>query len=139
MEKERVYTYAFEARIYPSQNQDELIATATLSYAFQGKRQVAKQDIVVYRTREQAVQEQVNKEIEDVFLVLEGQRHKDPQSKKASIEARLKILRNQGGDPAQIKLLEKALEELKKEGTLERLSPWEMRQLDADNASTKRS
>ena len=139
LEKERVYTYAFEARIYPSHNDHEHIATAMLNYTFQGKQQSVKQDIVIERSVEPKKQGQVNKEIEDIFLALEGQRSNDPQSKRVSIEARLKILRHQGGDPAQITLLEKALEELRSEGTLERLSPWERRQLDADTSSTHNS
>jgi hypothetical protein len=110
-----------------------------LNYTFQGKQQSVKQDIVIERSVEPKKQGQVNKEIEDIFLALEGQRSNDPQSKRVSIEARLKILRHQGGDPAQITLLEKALEELRSEGTLERLSPWERRQLDADTSSTHNS
>src|SRR5260370_30232638 len=50
LEKQRSYIYAFEARVYPSQVTQEQIATATLSYSFQGSQQVVKQNILVNRS-----------------------------------------------------------------------------------------
>ena len=137
LEKDRVYVYAFEARLYPSQNEREQIATATLHYSFQSRRQSVKQEIFVDRTREKWRYEQVDKEIEYLFLVLEGLRAKDPKSMMDSLQARLKILRDEGGDPVQIELLEKAIAKLAAEGTLEGLSEFEMRQLRADTRTTR--
>ena len=137
LEKDRTYVYAFEARLYPSHNERERIATVTLHYSFQGRRQSVKQEIFVDRTREKWRCEQVDKEIEYLFLVLEGLRTKDPKSMIDSLQARLKILRDEGGDPAQIELLEKAIAKLAAEGTLEGLSEFERRKLRADARSTR--
>ncbi len=96
-----------------------------------------EQDIFVDRTHEQWRHNYVDKEIEYLFLVLEGLRTDDPQSMLASFRARLEILRDEGGDPAQIELLEKAITKLVLEGTLEELSEFELRRLRADSRTTR--
>ena len=50
----------------------------------------------------------------------------------ASLQARLKILRRNGADSAQIELIEKVINKLSKEGTLDGLSEVEKRRLRAD-------
>ncbi|NJO03843.1 MAG: hypothetical protein HC880_21170 [Bacteroidia bacterium] len=137
LEKDRVYIYAYEARIFPSKNEQEQIATATLNYTFQGKKQTIKQEIFVDRTREEWRLEQKDKEIEYLFLVLEGLRTKDPQLMMESLQARLQILRSEGADPTQAELLDKAIQKLTIDGTLEGLSEFEMRRLQADSRTTK--
>ncbi len=137
LEKQRSYIYAFEARIYPSQVAQEQIATATLKYSFQGSQRLVTQNVLINRSHQPGLQAQVDPEIEKIFKVLEGLRSTDPQSKKESFEARLEILRRQGGDPAQIKLLERALEELSREGMLESFSDREIIQLNANIGSSQ--
>jgi hypothetical protein len=137
LEKERVYVYAFEARLYPSTDEREHIATAALRYSFQGEQCVLKKGIFVDRTREQWRCDQVDKEVEYLFLVLEGLRTDDPQSTLASLQARLRILQEEGGDPAQIELLQKAIMKLNSEGTLEGLSEFELRRLRADAGTSR--
>jgi hypothetical protein len=65
------------------------------------------------------------------FSWLEGLRTNDPKSMMASLQARRKILRHEGADPDQIELLEKVIDKLAKEGTLDGLSQLEMRRLRA--------
>jgi len=137
LEKGRVYIYAFEARLYPSTKERERITTATLRYSFQGDQGLIKQDIFVDRTHEQWRHDQVDKEIEYLFLVLGGLRTDDPQSMLASFQARLEILRDEGGDPAQIELLDKAIVKLASEGTLEGLSEFDLRRLRADSRTSR--
>lgn len=140
LEKGRVYKYAFEARVYPSNRDGRYrIATATLRYSYLGEQQTVKQDIVVDRTSDRWRSDRVDKEIEDWFLVLEELRTNDPNSLMASLQARLKIIRNEGADPAQIELLEKAIDKLATKGTLEDLSNAERRRLRADGCTVANS
>lgn len=137
LEKQRVYKYAFEARVYPFGNEREHIATATLIYSLLEMPQVVTQDMFVNLTSERLRHKQVNKEMENLFFVLEGLRTNNPESMLASLQARLNILRDEGGDPAQILLLEKAIDKLITEGTLEGFSDIEMRRLQADGRTTQ--
>lgn len=137
LESQRSYIYAFEVRTYPSRNIREQIATVTLRYSFQGNEQIVKQNIIVNRTRQSRIQMQVDHEIENIFKVLEGLRSDDYQSQKESFEARLEILYSTGGDQAQIELLERALEEILREGNLASFSEQERVQLNVINRVTE--
>jgi hypothetical protein len=131
LEKGRVYKYAFEARLYPSRHEREHIATTTLRYSFQGQRQTLQQEIFVNRTQDLWRCNIVDDEVKGWFSWLEGLRTNDPKSMMASLQARRKILRHEGADPDQIELLEKVIDKLAKEGTLDGLSQLEMRRLRA--------
>jgi len=131
LEKGRVYKYAFEARIYPSRNERERIATTTLCYSFQGERQTLQQEIFVNRTQDLWRCNRIDDEVQGWFSWLEGLRTNDPKSIMASLQARLKILRREGADTDQIELLEKVIDKLAREGTLDGLSQLEMRRLRA--------
>ena len=80
---------------------------------------------------------QVNKHIENVFLSFIELKSNDPETQKRSLQARIEILRDEGGDPSHIQLLEKALQRLIQVGTLEDLSEQEMRHLRVDGNTTR--
>src|SRR5579884_869041 len=136
LEKQRDYIYAFEARVYPSQENQEHIASATLRFLSQGRQHSIQQKIWIQRTEQIEPQEQIDLEAQNIFKELEVLRRNDPATQKVSFEARLARLRSRGGDPAQIRLLEKALEELSHRGNLENFSPREQTWLDVDDSST---
>jgi hypothetical protein len=135
LEKQRVYTYAFEARVYPSQNQSEQIAIAKLQYIVDGKKEVVTHDIVANRTLEREQLERVDKGVETLFLVLEEFRTTDPETLLSSLQAQLNILQGEGRYPAQIKLLETVIEKLARERTISVISEEEKRQLRSDDPS----
>ena len=136
LEKERVYIFAFEARLYPAKNHRQHVATAILRYSFQGDQKVMTQDVFVDRMSEERLHKQVDTHVEYIFHILDGLRTNDPQVMIAGYQARLEILRNEGGDPDQIDLLERAIEKIMVDGTLEGLSEYEKRRLRADSRST---
>ncbi len=136
LEKGRIYKYCFEARLKPSAKDYEQIATAKLSYVFQEQQEIVTQDIFINRTKDQFRYSITENEIESWFIWLEGLRNNDPKAQMASLQARLKILRRDGADPAQIALLEQAINKLDQEGTLEGLSDVEERRLRANVRTT---
>ncbi len=74
-------------------------------------------------------------EIAGWFFWLDGLRTNDPKAQMASLQARLKILRRDGADPAQIALIEQVINKLAREGTLDGLSEVEERRLRADQST----
>lgn len=139
LEKGRTYKYAFEVRVYPSSDERHCIASTTLRYSFLGEQQIIKQDIFVNRTEKQWLYENpgmINKEIQNWFLVLEGLRSNDSEFTIASLQARLRILVNEGGDPDQIQLLEEVIKTLQKNGTLEGISELTLRRLRSDGRTS---
>lgn len=137
LEKDRDYMYAFGARLFPTEEEHEQIATAMLRYQFQGEQHEVKQDIFVDRSSNPRRLEQIDKDIESFFLVLGSLKSNDPESLMKSYQARLDMLREEGGYEAQVQVLEKALQKLAEEGTLQSLSESEINQLDADFPTIK--
>ncbi|MCT7976761.1 VWA domain-containing protein [Laspinema olomoucense] len=133
LEKGRVYKYCFEARLQPSRKDRQQIATAILRFNFQGKQEIVTQEIFVNRSQDQFRHRMTDDEIADWFSLLDGLRTNDPQAQMESLKARLKILRQEGADTAQIELIEQVIDKLVKEGTLEGLSEVEQRRLRADD------
>ncbi len=132
LEKGRIYKYCFESRLRPSQKDYEQIATATLSYNFQGKKETVTQEIFINRSKDKFRYSMTEDEIAGWFSWLDGLRTNDPKAQMASLQARLKILRREGADPAQAALIEQVIDKLAREGTLDGLSEVEERRLRAD-------
>lgn len=132
LEKDRDYIFAFEARVFPSQNQQEQIATAIVRYLSQSRQQIVKHNIVVNRTGNKEQLNQTDKETETLFLILEEFRTNDPQILMQSLQAQLKILLDEGKYPAQIKLLENVIAKLAQEGSVNVISELEKRQMRGD-------
>ncbi|NEQ37761.1 MAG: hypothetical protein F6K40_16420 [Okeania sp. SIO3I5] len=135
LEKGRIYKYCFETRLRESKKDREQIATATLRYKFQGQQEIITQEIFVNRTKEEFRYFMKDDEISGWFSWLDGLRTNDPKTQMASLQARLKILRRDGADSAQIELIEKVINKLSKEGTLDGLSEVEKRRLRASDIS----
>src|SRR6185369_8029381 len=111
LERDRGYTYAFETRAYPSQSMQDILATATLRYSIQGEQKIISQSIIANRTNQDNTIK-IDKKLENVFVFLEGLRSNDKDSRMASLQARLEIVQDEGGDPMQIALIKKAIQEL---------------------------
>jgi von Willebrand factor type A domain len=137
LEKKRVYTYAFEARAFPSQMQQEQVATADLRYTIDGQKQNVTQAIFVDRSRQQEQLEQVNKRTETTFLVLEELRTKDTKTFILSLQAQLKILQEEGRHPVQIQLLEGLIAKLTRENSLSVLTEEDIRGLRSDESTVR--
>lgn len=136
LERERAYVFAFEARTYPSGNETEQIATATLSYLIKGQKQILVKEVSIERKSGEQSANLNDPKIKNMFLALEGLRSKEGRIQLSSLQARLQILLDEGGDKAQIELIKKAIGMLEKTGTLSGLSSVEMRRLSADNRTT---
>ena len=135
LEKGRIYKYCFETRLKPSQKDREQIATATLSYNFQGQPETVNQEIFINRSKEQFRYSMTDDEIAGWFSWLDGLRTNDPKAQMASLQARLKILSRAGADADQIALIKQVIDKLAREGTLEGLSEVEKRRLRADDVT----
>ncbi|HEY1349803.1 MAG TPA: vWA domain-containing protein [Ktedonobacteraceae bacterium] len=132
LEKDRSYIYAFETRVYPSSRPQEKLARASLKYIVNGTEQTLRQDIVLKRSREPLQLEQIQKEVEIVFLILEELRTTDPERLLASLRARLGLLANDRRNQAQATLLKTIIGKLEKKRAIEAITDDEMRLLRAD-------
>ena len=136
LEKARIYTFAFEARLNPAMKNTQRICTARLYYTFSGEKFLAERKVIINRTEDPRQLKEKNKEVENIFLILDGLKSNDPKIIAKSLQARLEILIREGGDYNQIQLLMTALEKLRVDGTLEGLSEFQKRRLGSDGRST---
>ncbi len=136
LEKGRIYKYCFESKLRPSQKDYEQIATATLNYNFQGRKETVTQEIFINRSKNQSRYSMTEDEIAGWFSWLDGLRTNDPKAQMNSLKSQLKILLSEGADPEQIKLIKEAIDKLEKEGTLDGLSNIQKRRLRANPRTT---
>ncbi|HET6454185.1 MAG TPA: VWA domain-containing protein, partial [Armatimonadota bacterium] len=136
LEMRRIYTFGFEVRPGAVSDLSHQIAQATLQYRRFDRLFEKTKPVVLQRTDDARRLQMIDDEVHTVFLILESLRTMDPQALLTAYEARLRVYREERRDPNIIRVLEKAISELKLHGSLAALSESELRSLEADDITT---
>ena len=121
LEAGQEYSWCFEARLQPSNENLQQIGTVTLRYHYQGKSVVQSQGLGVERHLDPRRVQLKDDQIEEVFTFLEMLRSEDPQKQLRALTARLDIATRKGYDPEHLNALRNAIAILQSGGRIEDL------------------
>lgn len=133
LEMRRIYTFGFELRPGALSDLRHQVAQATLRYRRYDRLFEKTKPIVLQRTDDARRLQLIDDHVHTVFLILESLRTVDPQTLLTAYEARLRVYLEERRDPNIIRVLAKAISELRLRGSLARLSESELRSLEADD------